>query len=174
KVVTFETTRARIAVTSQGGAVQSVLLLGDKWTRHKGAKDESHVDLVAAHAGEPLPFSTMVKSAEGATLVPADASYEVVKQDATSVVLRTEQGGVTVTKTLSVNPNNYGLQLGVEVRAPAGLTGQLAVLAGAHADEPTGGLFASRSNVPARAICYYGDKKVERLAVGAKKPEFEA
>ncbi|HUJ25177.1 MAG TPA: membrane protein insertase YidC [Myxococcales bacterium] len=173
KVVSFETPRARVAVTSEGAAVQSVQLLGEKWTRHKGAKEESHVDLVGAHAGEPLPLTTVVKSAEGATLVAADASYEVVKQDATSVTMRTEQSGVTVTKTIAVNPQSYGLQLGVEVRAPAGLTGHLSVLSGAYAEEPQGGLFASRSNTPARAICLAANNKVERLAIGAKTPVFE-
>lgn len=173
RVVSFETPRARIAVTSEGAALQSIQLLGEKWTRHKGAKDESHVDLVGAHAGEPLPFSTVVKSAEGATLVPADASYEVLKQDPTSITLRTEQSGVTLTKTIAVNPQSYGLQLGVEVRAAAGLAGQLLVLSGAHAEEPQGGLFASRSNTPARAICLAANNKVERMAIGAKTPVFD-
>src|SRR5437764_282650 len=63
RLVTFETSRARVVATSEGAAIQSVQLLGDKWTRHKGGKEESHVDLVAPHAGEPLPFSTVVKDA---------------------------------------------------------------------------------------------------------------
>ena len=173
RVVEFETPRARVVVTSEGAAVQNVQLLGEQWTRQRGRKDESHVDLVAAQAGEPLPFSTSLKRADGAVLVPADAAYELVKKEATSAVFRTEQRGVTVVKTISVNPQTYGLQLAVEVRAAAGLTGQLAVLAGAHAEEPQGGLFASRTNTPARAICLSGNDKVERLAIGAKNPVFE-
>jgi len=49
--VTFQTPRTRIVVTSEGAAVRSVQLLGDKWTRHKGGKEESHVDLVEPRAG---------------------------------------------------------------------------------------------------------------------------
>jgi YidC/Oxa1 family membrane protein insertase len=172
--VTFETPLARVVATSEGAAVQSIQLLGDKWTRHKGGKDESHVDLVPSHAGEPLPFSTVVRTAEGAALVPADAAYEVVKQDATSATFRAEQGGVTITKTLTVDPRSYGVSLAVELNAAQAINGSLSVLAGTHAEEPSGGLFASRTNTPARAICVYGKDKVERLAIGAKTPVFEA
>jgi len=174
RLVTLETPRARVVATSEGAAVQSIQLLGDKWTRHKGQKDESQVDLVPPRAGEPLPFTTAVTAADGSTLVPAATSYELVRQEATSVTFRAEQGGVTVTKTLSVNPGNYGIALAVEVKAPQGVAGQLSVLSGAHAEEPQGGFFTPHSNTPARAICAAGDKKVERIAIGAKTPVFEA
>ena len=72
KTVTFETPRTRVVATSEGAAVKSIQLLGEKWTRHKGGKDESQVDLVLAHAGEPLPLSTIVRGADGTALVPAD------------------------------------------------------------------------------------------------------
>jgi YidC/Oxa1 family membrane protein insertase len=88
--VTFLTPRARIVVTSEGAAVRSVQLLGDKWTRHKGGKEESHVDLVEPRAGEVLPFSTTVKDAGGAELVPANEAYVLVQQDAQSESFRTE------------------------------------------------------------------------------------
>jgi YidC/Oxa1 family membrane protein insertase len=172
--VTFETARARIVVTSEGAAVRSVQLLGDKWTRHKGRKEESHVDLVIPHPGEPLPFSTTVKDAAGVERVAAGDSYELVKQDPTSVAFRIQRGGVTLTKTLSVNPASYAIDLAVEVRAAAALAGQLAVVSGASAEEPSGGMFASRTNTPARTICLYADNKVERVAIGAKHPEFDA
>lgn len=174
KTVTFETPRTRVIATSEGAAVKSILLLGDKWTRHKGGKDESQVDLVLAHAGEPLPLSTIVRGADGAALVPADTAYEVVQQDATRATFRAEQGGVTITKTLSVNPKTYGITLAVEVAAAQELKGTLAVLSGGHAEEPAGGLFSSRTNTPARTICVHGKDKVERLAIGAKTPVFEA
>jgi YidC/Oxa1 family membrane protein insertase len=174
RIVTLQTPRARVVATSEGAAVQSIQLLGEKWTRHKGQKDESQVDLVPARAGEPLPFTTAVTAADGSALVPAATSYELVKQDATSVTFRAEQGGVTVTKTLSVSPGTYGIALAVEVKAAQGVAGQLSVLSGAHAAEPQGGFFTPHSSTPARAICAAGNNKVERIAIGAKTPVFEA
>jgi len=171
--VVFETSRARIVATSQGASIKSIQLLGDKWTRHKGKKEESHLDLVGEHAGEPFPFSTAIKVA-GAEVFPANEPYQLVKQDATSATFRAERGGVTLTKTLSVNPDNYGINLAVEVRSATPLAGQLWVEAGVHAQEPSGGLFASRTNTPSQAICLEPNKtKPERLAIGAKHPEFE-
>jgi YidC/Oxa1 family membrane protein insertase len=174
QTVVLETSKVHVVATSDGAALESIQLKGDKWTRHKGAKEESRVDLVASRAGEPLPFSTRVTGADGKALVEPDAGYTVVTQDPLSVTFRTEQGGVTVTKTLTLSPQTYGVQLAVEVRSAAALSGQLAVLSGAHAEEPEGGLFASRSNVPARGICLGGNNKIERMNVGAKHPEFES
>jgi YidC/Oxa1 family membrane protein insertase len=174
RTVTFETARTRVVATSEGAAIQSVQLLGEKWTRHKGLKDETQVDLVSSSGGAPLPFSTAVSGADGKAIVPAATAYELVKSDATSATFRTGQGGVTITKTLSVNPENYGLALAVEVRAAQAFSGQLAVLSGTHAEEPQGGFFTPHSNTPARSICGAGNNKVERLAIGAKNPVFEA
>ncbi|HEY5675498.1 MAG TPA: hypothetical protein VIR81_01855 [Myxococcales bacterium] len=160
KTVVFETPRARVVATSEGAAVKNILLLGDKWTRHKGAKEESQVDLVPVHEGEPLPFSTVVRGADGAALIPADAAYAVVEQDATHATFRAEQGGVTVTKTLSVNPQTYGITLAVEVAAAQEVKGTLAVLSGGHAEEPAGGVIAVRK---------YCSSMPENSAAGASK-----
>jgi len=172
--VVLETGKIHAVATSDGAGLESIELQGEKWTQHKGAKEEERVNLVKSRAGEPLPFSTRVTGADGKTLLEADAGYTVVKKDPLSVTFRAEQGGVTVTKTLTLNPQTYGVQLTVEVQSAAALTGQLAVLSGAHAEEPQGGLFASRSSVPARAICLGGDGKIERMNVGAKHPEFNS
>ena len=172
--VVFQTSRARFIVTSEGAALRSVELLGDKWTRHKGRKEESHVDLVQPHAGEALPFSTTLRDAAGVELLAANEPFELLRQDARSATFRTERGGVTLTKTLAVSADSYGIDLAVEVKSAAALSGQLAVVSGAHAEEPSGGMFASRTNTPARTICLQGNNKIERLAIGAKHPEFEA
>src|SRR5437764_8158121 len=84
RTVTFETARTRVVATSEGAAVQSVQLIGEKWTRHKGLKDESQVDLASLHGGEQLPFSTVVSGADGKQIVPAVTAYELLKSDATS------------------------------------------------------------------------------------------
>ncbi len=172
--VVFQTSRARFIVTSEGAALRSVELLGDKWTRHKGRKEESHVDLVQPHAGEALPFSTTLRDAAGVELLAANEPFELLRQDARSATFRTERGGVTLTKTLAVSADSYGIDLAVELKSAAALSGQLAVVSGAHGEEPSGGMFASRTGTPARTICLQGNNKIERLAIGAKHPEFEA
>src|SRR5205085_3208236 len=96
--VEFRTPRAHVVAISEGAALESIQLLGDKFTRHKGAKEESQVDLVEARAGEPLPFSTEVKGADGAVLIPRDAAYELVRQDVRSATFRAEVRGVVITK----------------------------------------------------------------------------
>ena len=172
--VVFETSRARIVVSSEGAALRSVQLLGDKFTRHKGRKEESHVDLVQPHAGEALPFSTVLRDAAGTEILAANEPFELVQQDAHSATFRSERGGISLTKTLAVSANAYGIDLAVEVKSAAAFSGQLAVVSGAHADEPAGGMFASRTNTPARTLCLYGTNKSERVAIGAKHPEFDA
>jgi YidC/Oxa1 family membrane protein insertase len=174
RTVTFETPRARAVITSEEAAVQSLQLLGEKWTRHKGTKDEAQVDLVTPHPGVPLPFSTVVTGADGKVLVPAATAYSLVKSDATSATFRAEEGGVTISKTLSVNPDNYGISLLVDLKSAQGISGQLSTVFGAHAEEPQGGFFTPHSNTPARTICAAANNKVERVAIGAKHPVFEA
>ncbi|HEY2029673.1 MAG TPA: membrane protein insertase YidC, partial [Myxococcales bacterium] len=174
RLVSLETERMRVVATSDGGALQSIQLKGDKWARHKGAKEEAQVDLVGQRAGEPLPFATRIVASDGTEILPADAGYTVARQNDDSVSFRAIRGDVSVLKTLTLNPKTYAVQVSVEVQSASGLTGQLMVLSGAHAEEPSGGFFGSRSNLPARAICLGGNNKVERLAVGAKEPKFES
>src|SRR5437016_11709364 len=59
------------------------------------------------------------------------------------------------------------------MRAAQPVAGHLSVVSGAHSDEPQGGFLSPHSNLPARAICA-ANNKVERLAIGAKHPVFEA
>ena len=174
RTVTFATPLTRVVASSEGAAIESLQLLGEKWRRHKGTKDESQVDLVSPHAGAPLPFSTVVTGADGKTLVPATTAYALVRSDGTSATFRAKEGGVTITKTLSVNPDNYGISLLVELKAAQGIAGQLSILQGTHAEEPQGGFLTPHSNTPARTICAADNNKVERVAIGAKHPVFEA
>ena len=168
--VTLDTARLHLVLTSDGAAIEQALLKGDKFKRHTEAgRDEAQVNLVASRAGEPLPLSTVVKSASGTVLVPADAAYEVLRHDDHSATFRAQVEGVTVLKTLTVDTANYRLDLNVEVRAAAALAGHLDVLIGGHGEAPSGGLFGSRSSLPARTICAAGSK-IERVAVGAKTP----
>jgi YidC/Oxa1 family membrane protein insertase len=174
--VVLETGKVHIVATSDGAALQSITLKGNKWTQHKGAKESKDEvkDLVSSRAGEPLPFSTQVLGADGKALIATDEGYTVVKSDPLSATFQTVRNGVTLTKTLTLDPATYGVHLAVELHAAAAISGKLAVLTGAHAKEPVGGLLASRSSTPTVAICLGAKDKVERMAVGAKTPLFES
>ncbi len=173
ETLVLESERLHILLTSDGAALVEAVLKGDKFTRHKeGNKEQQQVNLVEARVGEPLPLSTAVKDAAGVDLVPANAAYEVIQHDARSASFRTEGAGVTVTKTFTLDPSTYRLDLVVEARAVAARTVSLMVLSASHGEAPSGGFFSSRSNVPARTICMSGTK-VERVAVGAKKPTWD-
>ncbi|TMA29322.1 MAG: membrane protein insertase YidC [Deltaproteobacteria bacterium] len=172
RTATFETPRARIVVTSEGAALQSVQLLGEKFTRHRGTKEESQVDLAGAHAGEPLPFSTELRAANGAAILPRDAPYQLVQEEARRATFRAAAGGLTVSKTFSVDEQTYRIDLQVDVRAAAPLAGTFLVDFGAQSEEVGGSFFSPRSTTPARTICMAGNK-VERTAVGQKNPAWD-
>ena len=173
ETVALDSERLHILLTSDGAAMIEAVLKGDKFTRHKeGNKEQAQVNLVEAHVGEPLPLSTAVKGAAGVDLVPANAPYELLHHDARSASFRTEAAGVTVVKNFTLDPSTYRLELVVETQSAAALTGSLVVLSASHGEAPSGGFFSSRSNVPARTICMSGSK-VERVAVGAKKPSWD-
>ena len=171
--ITLESQRLHIVLNSEGAGLEEAILKGDKFTRHKeGNQEASQVNLVEVHAGEPLPLSIALKGGTGAELVAPSAAYEVVRHDGRSAQFKTEVAGVTVTKTFTLDPSAYRLDLVVEVQSAAALAGSLSVISASHGEAPSGGFFSSRSNVPARTICMSGSK-VERVAVGAKKPTWD-
>ncbi len=174
--VTLETEKLHLVFTSDGAALETAELRGKKFQRHQvGSQETSPVNLVKTHPGEVLPLSTIVRGAAvGAPpLVPADAPYAVLQSGSHSATFRTEVAGVTVLKTFTVDPVTYRLNLAVEVRSRAALTGQLAVLETSHGEVPASGSFFTRNaSVPARTICKAGDK-LERVAVGAKVPSWD-
>ena len=168
RTVTFESEKMHVEVTSEGAALRSVQLKGEKFQRRKrGSSEVTQVDLVEPQPGVPLPLSTALRDGAGADLVPPDAVYEVVRHDERSAVFRAVVGGVTVLKTLTLDPRLYRLDLSVELRSEAALSGQLVVLSTGHGEAPSGGFFTGHTNTPARPICKAGGK-LERLSVGDK------
>ena len=148
-VLKIPSEKLRVVVTSDGAALRSVQLKGEKFQRRKpGTKEVSQVDLVEPQPGLPLPLATALRDGSGADLVPADAGYELVRHDERSAVFRAVAGGVTVLKTFTLDPRLYRLDLVVEVRSEAQLSGQLAVLSTGHGEAPS---FTMRSNDRARA-----------------------
>ena len=177
--VVLEGEKLRAVLTTDGGGLAHLELKGDKYkTGHDGKADHvGQVDLATIAAGQSMPLSSEVRGADGKLLVPADAAYEVVSKDQGKAVLRTEANGVTVTKTVSIDPQTFKLNVTVEVASATALTGQLVV----HYDGKSlpdgegssGGFFSARTNVPAQSICEIASGKPERLAPGNKHPTWD-
>src|SRR5207244_13503369 len=105
-----------VVITSDGAALRSVQLKGEKFQRRKrGSSEATQVDLVDTQPGVSLPLSTALRDGAGADLVPADAPYELVRHDERSAVFRAVMGGVTVLKTFTVDPRLYRVDLSVEL-----------------------------------------------------------
>ena len=79
--VTLQTPKARLVATSEGGALQSIQLLGEKWTRHKGTKEEAQVDLVAARLPKQRdPRKDIVFITRVASLFPMYRTFSLLEQ----------------------------------------------------------------------------------------------
>jgi len=173
RTATLDSEKLRVVVTSDGAALQSVQLKGEKFQRRKhGSAEVSQVDLVEQQPGLPLPLATALRDGSGKDLVPADAGYELVRHDERSAVFRAVVGGVTVLKTFMLDPRLYRLDLAVEVRSAAELSGQLAVLSTGHGEAPSGGFFSGNATAPAGPTCKAGNK-LERISVGDKHPVWD-
>ena len=177
--VVLEGDRLRAVLTSDGAGLAVLELKGDKYKKtHEGkAVPVGQVDLAVVEAGQRHPLATEVRGADGKVLIPADASYQVVSRDAGKVVFRAEANGLTVTKTVAVDPRTYKLDVKVEVTSAAAFAGQLVVrYDGKSLPEgqgSSGGFFSAKTNVPAQSICEIAGGKPERLAPGNKHPTWE-
>jgi YidC/Oxa1 family membrane protein insertase len=169
----LDSPRLHVVVTSEGAALKSVVLKGEKFQRRDPRTGQkSQVDLVTPQPGQPLPLSTALRDAS-VELVPADTGYQLVRHDDRSVVFRAGAGGLTVTKTFTLDPRLYRLDLAVELRAETARSAQLAILSTSHGEQGSGGgFFSGHANAPARAICQAGGK-LERVGVGDKHPLWE-
>jgi YidC/Oxa1 family membrane protein insertase len=173
RTVALDSEKLHVVLTSEGAALRSVQLKGEKFQlRKRGSPQVTQVDLVEPQPGLPLPLATTLRDGAGADLVPADAGYELVRQDGRSAVFRTVTGGVTVLKTFTLDPQLYRLDLAVEVRSEAQLAGHLTVLSTGHGEAPSGGFFSGHTTTPARPICKAGNK-LEHIAVGDKHSVWE-
>jgi len=175
--VALDSERLHVVLTSDGAALKSVLLKGEKFQRRQtGNAKDTQVDLVQVQPGQPLPLSTALRDAAGAEVVAADAGYELVRQDAHSAVFRATAGAFTVRKTFTLDPRLYRLDLSVDVgeagSAPP-LNGQLTIISTGHGQAGSGGgWFSGHANAPERAICEAAGK-LERVGVGDKHPVWE-
>ncbi|MFL5407588.1 MAG: membrane protein insertase YidC [Myxococcales bacterium] len=171
--VVLQSDKLRVVLSSDGAVMESAQLLGAKFQKRVKGDGEVPVELVRTKPGEPFPLATTVRAGASGEVVPLLAPYEVVRKDDRSAVLRSSAGGVTVTKTFSVDPKTYRLDLAVEMRAANPVAGRLGVLSTGEGESGSGGgWFSSHTNAPARAICQAGGK-LERVGVGQKTPTWD-
>jgi YidC/Oxa1 family membrane protein insertase len=168
----LDSEKLHLVLSTDGGVLKSALLKGAKFRKPAAqGKETSQVDLVSA-ATRPLPLSTELRGAAGApVLVPVDAAYEIVRHDGHSAVLRTKAGDVALTKTFSVDPSTYRLEMKLDVESTRPLVGQLLVLETGHGEAPSGGMFSAHAP-PGQTICQAGGK-LERIATGAKHASWD-
>jgi YidC/Oxa1 family membrane protein insertase len=169
----LDSDKLHLVLSTDGGVLKSALLKGAKFRKSaEKSKETAQVDLVSA-ATLPFPLSTEIRGPEAAApaLVPADAAYEVVRHDGRSAVLRTKAGALTLTKTFSLDPSTYRLDMKLDVQSTGPLMGQLLVLETGHGEAPSGGMFSSRAT-PGQTICQAGGK-LERVATGAKHASWD-
>src|SRR5205085_8138741 len=98
----LESDKLRVVLTSDGAALDSLQLKGDKYKRtHEPKGDLRQVDLAEVAPGQLPPLSTTLRGSDPAAAprVPPTASYEVIEQSANRVVFRTEAKGVSIRKT---------------------------------------------------------------------------
>jgi YidC/Oxa1 family membrane protein insertase len=176
RMVQLDSERLHVVLNSEGAGVQSLLLKGEKFRKRKqGSNEPKQVDLVEQlPAGMPRPLSTVLKASAGADLLPADTPYEVLRHDQRSAVFRAVAGGVTLLKTITLDPQRYRLDLAVELRSQTAFAGQLAVLSTGRGEQgSSGSFFIGQTNTPAQTICKAGGK-LERLAVGSTQGCFSS
>jgi YidC/Oxa1 family membrane protein insertase len=171
--VVIESERLRVVLSSDGAVMESAQLLGEKFQKREKGGVVVPIELVRTKPAEPLPLASTLRTAAGAEVLGPSAPYEVVRKDGRSAVFRAAAGGVTVTKTFSLDAKTYRLDLAVDVRAANAVAVKFAVLSTGEGESGSGGgWFSSHTNAPARAICQAGGK-LERIAVGAKTPTWD-
>ena len=168
QTLVLESEKLRLELSTDGAALKSVQLKGPKFAHKKEPKAApSPLDLV--DAGLPLLLSTELKTGE-TVVFPADTGFSVVQSDGMSATLRGEAGGLLVTKTLTLSPTTYKVDVQVEVQSTGAFAGQLTTsMAGNGGTGSTGSFLSPASSTAPQTICRVG-KDTERLQVGAKHP----
>ena len=170
--LTLTSDKLKLVVTTDGGELESVVLLGAKF-RRPAVKEmpASQLELVNPVV-RPLPLASQLTAADGKILLGGDAGYEVVAESPHSVTLRARAPGLEVTRKLELDPQTYTLAVTIDVKSEVALDAKLTLTATGFADpNVNSGMFSQRSD-PTQVICQAGGK-TERLTGGAKTPTWD-
>jgi YidC/Oxa1 family membrane protein insertase len=169
ELVSLHGAEFNVVLSSHGGAIAHVELLGKKFQRTVDGKLVP-IDMVHVATGAPLPLSVAVSPELGGTADPlldpsAKASMRVVSRDEKSVVFEGRAGAVAVKKSYRLTGQPYEVAVEVELSgAPA--AGTVSVLYDGYMPPSTssGGIFSGPPLDFVRPVCRAG-KKTERFDV---------
>jgi len=169
ELITLESEQFRVVLSTRGGALKHVELLGAKFRREVEGKTVA-IDLVSGARDLPLPLSLAASPELGG---PADllsdptarASMRVVSRDDRSVTFEGRVGAAGVTKTFRLTGKPYELELSVKV-AGAPAAGTVSLLYTGHMPPSTssGGIFSGPPIDFVRPACR-AKEKTERFDV---------
>jgi len=158
-------------LSSHGGAVKSLVLVGDKFRRELESGEAVQIDLVRTTKEQPYLLA-LVPSPElgGAQDLAADpaarAPMRIVSRDAQGVVFEGRVGNVDVRKAYRLTGKPFELALDIEVSG-AQPGGAVALLFPGHTppNAKKGGPFSGPPLDVVRPVCRAGDK-TERYDLG--------
>jgi YidC/Oxa1 family membrane protein insertase len=169
ELVTLQGTEFAVVLSSHGGAIAHVELLGPKF-QHAVDGKLLPIDMIHVFKGMPLPMAVAVSPELGGSADPlldpgARASMRVVSKDATSVVFEGRAGAATLRKSYRLTGKPYEVAVELELSgAPA--AGTVSVLFAGYMPPSTssGGIFSGPPLDFVRPVCRAG-KKTERFDV---------
>ena len=148
--------------SSEGAALQSFVLKGDKQRRHGTT---GGVEMVHPGEGQPQPLSV-----EAAGLFGPKTVFRLVSHTAEALVFERTLGGVTMTKSYRFEREGYRVGLEVALRKADGsaVTGDVKVVYPAFEAAPKrSGLF-SQGEVHQAACFFDGDRSMETRLYGTE------
>jgi YidC/Oxa1 family membrane protein insertase len=149
--------------TSQGGALRSFVLEGEKFQREENGQDVQ-MDLVRVTSGQPYPFA-LVASPElgGAQDLAGDpfarAPMRIASRSAEAVTFEGRVGNLNVKKAYRLTGKPYELAVDVEISG-ASAQGTVALLFPGYTrpDASKGGMFSGPPIDVVHPVCRAGDK----------------
>ncbi len=171
ELVTLDGNGFRATLTSYGGAMRHLVLLGEKFRREEDGK-EVQIDLVRVTEDQPRPLA-LVASPElgGASDLAADpaarGAMRIVSRSKDSVVFEGRIGNAAVKKTYRLSPNAHELALDIEVTAAPAAGGAVVLLFPGYTppNASKGGMFSGPPLDVVQPVCRAGDK-TERFDLG--------
>jgi YidC/Oxa1 family membrane protein insertase len=169
ELITLKGAEFAVVLSSHGGAIAHIELLGEKFRRSVDGKLVP-IDMVRVAKGAPLPLSVAVSRELGGNADPlldpgTGAAMRVVSRDERSVVFEGRAGAVTLKKSYRLTGKPYEVAVDL-VLGGAPVAGTVSVLFDGYMPPSTssGGIFSGPPLDFVRPVCR-ANKKTERFKV---------